>query len=45
MMLKNYFQDIYNTTKTGDATEESYCKEGFLPRLYPIKFEVNSLGK
>lgn len=23
-MLKTYFQDLFNTTKTGDATEESY---------------------
>ena len=23
-MLEEYFKDIFNTTKTGDATEESY---------------------
>ncbi|HEX7456320.1 MAG TPA: type ISP restriction/modification enzyme [Candidatus Nanoarchaeia archaeon] len=26
-MLKTYFQDIFNTTKTGDATEESYYSD------------------
>jgi hypothetical protein len=24
IMLKEYFKDIFNTNKTGDATEESY---------------------
>ena len=31
-MLKIYFQDIFNTTKTGDATEESYYPD--LKRLF-----------
>ena len=26
-MLKTYFQDIFNTTKTDDATEESYYSD------------------
>lgn len=31
-MLKTYFQDIFNTTQTGDATEESYYSD--LKRLF-----------
>src|SRR3989344_8033706 len=31
-MLKTYFQDIFNTTKTDDATEESYYSD--LKRLF-----------
>ena len=39
-MLKKYFQDIFNTTKTGDATEESYYPD--LKRLIENWGEKNN---